>query len=214
MDTYGVEELRDGFFDSSFFKPSKVDHDDLMRRAEYTLPLNFRERHPLSTRNFFPTQWQSIKEIVKEITTTRAGIKLTKSFLAFFIAYVLCLVPVINQWLGRYDYIMVISAIINHPGRTIGAQIDGTCLTIIGSATGLGWGAFALWLSSSTAETRKGYGGILAIFLVLFMGTMGALRSYFIRLYQLVLCVSPQLLGGGDFPISAIKGDLRGEFPT
>jgi hypothetical protein len=83
---------------------------------------------------------------------------------------------------------MVLSAVLNHPGRTIGAQIDGAFLTIMGSATGLGWGSFALWLSDSTSTARKGYGGVLATFLVVFMGAISALRSYYIRVYQFVLC--------------------------
>lgn len=187
LETYGLEETRDGFFDASFLKPSKVDHEDLMRDAECTLPAAFKKTNPLSPKAFFPKQWHEIKSVIRAVTTTRAGIKLTKSFLAFFIAYILCLVPVIVRWLGRYSYIMVLSTIINHPGRTIGAQIDGAFLTIMGTATGLGWGAFALWLSDSTSVARRGYGGILATFLLLFMGTIAALRSYYIRMYQFVL---------------------------
>lgn len=188
LETYGVEELRDGFFDGSFFKPPKVDREDLMKDAEYTLPAAFKKRNPLSPKAFLPGQWRAIKNVTRDVTTTRAGIKLTKSFLAFFIAYILCLVPSIRIWLGRYSYIMVLSTIINHPGRTIGAQIDGAFLTIIGTATGLGWGAFALWLSDSTSVARRGYGGILAAFMVIFMGTIAVLRTYYIRLYQMVLC--------------------------
>ncbi|KAG0650041.1 Brefeldin A-sensitivity 4 [Hyphodiscus hymeniophilus] len=188
LETYGVEELRDGFFDASFFKPPRTDHEHLMRDAEYTLPAAFQNKHPLSPSNFLPKQWQGIKTVCRSVTTTRAGIKLTKSFLGFFVAYILCLVPSVREWLGRYSYVMVISAIINHPGRTVGAQLDGAFLTILGTATGLGWGAFALWLSDSTGPARRGYGGILAAFLVIFMGTIAALRSYFIRMYQLVIC--------------------------
>jgi hypothetical protein len=188
LETYGVEELRDGFFDASFLKPARVDHEDLMKDAEYTLPIAFKKKNPLSLQNFLPKQWHEIKGVIRNVATTRSGIKLTKSFLAFFVAYILCLVPVIRVWLGRYSYIMVFSTIINHPGRTVGAQIDGTFLTIVGTATGLGWGALALWISDSTSTAQRGYGGILATFLVLFMGTVAALRSYYIRLYQLVLC--------------------------
>ncbi|KAK2624732.1 hypothetical protein QTJ16_005925 [Diplocarpon rosae] len=188
LETYGVEEFRDGFFDASFLKPPTVNHEDLMRDAEYTLPAAFKKPNPLSPRAFFPRQWQGVKKVIKEVAATRAGIKLTKSFLAFFIAYVLCLIPVVRVWLGRYSYIMAISAIINHPGRTVGAQIDGAFSTIFGSATGLGWGAFALWISDSTSVARRGYGGILATFLLLFMGTIAAIRSYFARSYQLVIC--------------------------
>lgn len=188
LETYGVEELRDGFFDAAFFKPSKTSHEDLMRDAEFTLPAAFKTRHPLSLRHFFPKNWRALKGITKQLLTTRAGIKLFKSFLPFFISYILCLIPVIRNWLGRYNFIMVISAIINHSGRSVGAQIDGTILTILGTAGGLGWGAFALWLSDATALARRGYGGILAAFLLVFIGVIAALRSYYIRLYQLVLC--------------------------
>ncbi|KAI6714595.1 hypothetical protein JHW43_002859 [Diplocarpon mali] len=188
LETYGVEEFRDGFFDASFLKPPEVNHEELMRDAECTLPAAFKKPNPLSPKAFFPHQWQGIKEVVKDVAATRAGIKLTKSFLAFFIAYILCLIPAARVWLGRYSYIMVVSTIINHPGRTVGAQIDGAFSTIFGSATGLGWGAFALWISDSTSVARRGYGGILATFLLLFMGTIAAIRSYFVRSYQMVIC--------------------------
>lgn len=188
LESYGVEEFRDGFFDALFFKPPVDDHEDLMRLAEYTLPAAFHKRHPLSPSHFLPKQWHELKGVLRRVTTTRAGIKLMKSFLAFFIAYILCLIPVTGDWLGRFNYVMVLSAIINHPGRTIGAQLDGAALTILGTACGLGWGAFALYVSDSSSVAASGYGGVLAAFLVIFMGTIAALRSYFIRLYQLVLC--------------------------
>ena len=63
LETYGVEELRDGFFDASFFKPPKTDHEDLMRDAEYTLPAAFQKKHPLSPSNFLPKQWHGIKSV-------------------------------------------------------------------------------------------------------------------------------------------------------
>jgi hypothetical protein len=188
LETYEMKELRDGFFDASFFKQQEADHEDLMKDAEYALPIAFKKKHPLSPRNFLPKQWHEIKGVVKAVHATRAGIKLTKSFSAFFVAYILCLIPMIRIWLGRYSYIIVLSTILNHPGRTIGAQIDGTILTITGTATGLGWGSFALWASDSTSVTRRGYGGILAMFLILFMATIAAMRSYLIRMYQFVLC--------------------------
>lgn len=187
QDTYGVEEYRDGFFDGVFLKPPQSDREDLMRMAEHTLPAALKKQHPLSPTHFFPKQWHELKSATHRIVKTRAGIQLTRSFLAFFIAYVLCLVPVTGGWLGKYREILVLSVLINHPGRTIGAQIDGTILTILGTASGLGWGAFALYLSDSSSIAANGYGGVLAAFLLVFMGTAAALRSYFIRLYQLVL---------------------------
>jgi len=188
LESYGVEEFRDGFFDAGFFKPPKDNPDEMRKMAMYSLPAAFRKRNPLSISAFFPKQWHEIKGGVRRVTTTRAGIKLAKSFLGFFIAYILCLIPVVGNWLGPFNFVMPLSAVINHPGRNIGAQIDGTFLTIVGTASGLGWGAFALWLSNSSDVAASGYGGILATFLVLFMAVIAACRSYLIRSYQMVLC--------------------------
>ncbi|KAI1472680.1 uncharacterized protein F4812DRAFT_21230 [Daldinia caldariorum] len=186
--SYGVTELRDGFFDAIFLPPEKIDYQALMKQAESTLPYAFRKRDPLSARDFFPNQWHELKGVVRRVTTTRAGIKLLKSFLAVFIAYILCVIPSVRDRLGRYCYITVISAIVNHPGRTLGAQVDGTLQTIIGTATGLGWGAFGLWVSTATAAARIGYGGVLAVFFFIYIFSIACLRSYYIRLYQAIIC--------------------------
>lgn len=188
LDTYGVYELRDGFFDAVFFPPEEIDIEDLMWHAKLTLPYAFRKQDPLSITNFFPRQLHEVKSVLHRVTQTRAGIKLIKSFLGYFIAYILCLVPPIRSWLGPFSYIMPISALLNHPGRALGAQVEGTILTIIGTAAGLGWGAFGLWLSSVTSSARVGFGGILAVFLCLFIFAIACLRSYYIRTYQMIIC--------------------------
>ncbi|KAI1768640.1 hypothetical protein GGR53DRAFT_477848 [Hypoxylon sp. FL1150] len=186
--SYGVTELRDGFFDAIFLPPEEVDSEYLLKQAEATLPYALRKKNPLSIRNFLPKQWHEIKGVFRRVTTTRSGIRLFKSFLAFFIAYILCLIPTCQERLGRYSYIMVISTILNHPARTLGAQVDGTILTILGTATGLGWGAFGLWVSTATATARVGYGGILAVFLFAYVFIVACLRTYYIRTYQAVIC--------------------------
>ncbi|KAH9886537.1 hypothetical protein F4778DRAFT_798238 [Xylariomycetidae sp. FL2044] len=187
LKTYGITELRDGFFDALFYPPQDIDPEYLRKQAEATLPYALRKRDPLSMSNFLPKQWHEIKGALRRATTTRAGIRLLKSFLGFFISYVLCLVPAVRSELGRYSYIMVISSLLNHPGRTLGAQVDGTLLTIVGTATGLAWGAFGLWLSTATASARVGYGGVLATFLFLYMFVIACLRTYYIRTHQLVI---------------------------
>ena len=186
---YGLEESRDGFFDASFVRPLKRDHEDLMRKAEETLPDAFRKKNqPLSVSGFLPQQLREAKVFFQRISTTRAGVRLLKTFLGFFITYIICLIPASRNWLGRYNYIMVVSAIVNHPGRAIGSQVDGAILTILGTVTGLAWGSLALYVSTSTATAQSGYGGILATFLAVFAVLIGWLRSVFIRLYQAVLC--------------------------
>ncbi|KAH8196478.1 hypothetical protein TruAng_009342 [Truncatella angustata] len=158
LNTYGVTEMRDSFFDAVFYPPEEVDIDDLMWHAKLTLPYAFRKQDPLSLTNFFPKQWHEVKSVLSRVTKTRAGIKLLKSSLGFFVAYILCLIPSVRNWLGTHNYIMAISTLLNHSGRTVGAQVEGTILTIIGTASGLGWGAFGLWLSTVSVNARVGFG--------------------------------------------------------
>ena len=187
LENYGVEELRDGFFDASFYRPPQINHDELMHKALFTLPEGYQKSHPLSLREFLPQQLREVRTFLRQVTTSRAGIKLTKTFLGFFITYVMCLIPASRDWLGRYNYIMVISAIMNHPGRPIGPQLDGAFMTILGAVAGLGWGSLALYVSTSTSTAQLGYGGVLAVFLVLFTAVIGWLRCVLIRFYQAIL---------------------------
>ena len=188
LDTYDIDEMRDGFFDASFYRPLKRHRDDLMQKASLTLPDSFKHKnHPLSVRLFFPQQLREFKAFFFRISSSRAGVRLLKSFLGFFITYVICLIPRSRNWLGRYNYIMAVSAIVNHPGRAIGSQIDGAVLTILGTVAGLGWGSLALYVSTSTFTARSGYGGLLATFLVIFATVIGWLRCICIRFYQAVL---------------------------
>lgn len=185
-DTYGLSELRDGFFDASFYRPAKSGSN--RDRARDSLPPAFRKHHPLSLRYFLPHQWNEFKGFVQSLRKYSSGLKLFKTFLGFFVAYIICLVPASRDWLGRYNYIMVISAIINHPGRSVGSQIDGLFLTTLGTVAGLGWGSLALYVSTSTASARAGYGGVLATFLILFTAAIAWLRCLFMRFFQAVLC--------------------------
>ena len=188
IDDFGVQELRDGFFDASFYRPLGQHPTDDVRKASTTLPISFQSDHPLSVSQFVPQQIKGIVIFFKTTTTSRAGLKLLKSFLGFFICYIFCLIPACRDWLGKYNYIIVVSAIVNHPGRKVGSQIDGAVLTILGTIVGLAWGSLALYVSLSNATARNGYGGVLAAFLVVFTITFGWLRCAYIRFYQAVLC--------------------------
>lgn len=185
-ESYGLSELRDGFFNASFYRPLKRyrAHD----RPRDSLPPVFRKHHPLSLRYFLPQQWREFKGFLISLRKYSSGIRCLKSFLGFFIAYILCLIPASRDWLGRYNYILVVSAIINHPGRSVGSQIDGLVLTVLGTVAGLAWGSIALYVSTSTASARAGYGGVLATFLILFTLAIAWLRCIYMRFYQAVLC--------------------------
>ena len=194
LDTYGVEEFRDGFFDASFYRPLTLNRPEMMRKASETLPVSFHEHHPLSLHRFLPEQWHGVVAFIRQISTTRAGINLAKSFLGYFIAYLICLIPASNRFLGPYNYILTISLIIHHGGRSVGSQIDGALLTILGTAAGLGWGSLALYVSTSTTAAKVGYGGVLAAFLLFFTVTIGWLRCVYLRFFQAILCAGIAIL--------------------
>lgn len=187
LDTYGVEELRDGFFDASFYRSSPRDYLDHVGAAVETLPQSLRTQRHQSVEQFLVKQWHEIANFLRQILTTTSGVKLAKSFTGFFIAYIICLISKASDWLGRYSYIIALSTIINHPGRSIGSQIDGTILTIIGTSAGLGWGSLALYVSTSTGPARSGYGGVLATFLIIFTIFLAWIRCVFMRFYQAVI---------------------------
>lgn len=181
QETYGIEEHRDGFFDAIFLSAKPADLYDLLdASSEDKLS---RSAPTIARRNI-----EEISYFLRRITTTRAGIKLMKTCLPFFISYFICLIPAARDWLGRYNFVMPLSAILNHSGRPVGAQVDGTLLSITGTVLGLGWGGIALYVSTSTSVARSGYGGLLATFLIVFTALISYLRSILIRFYQFVIC--------------------------
>lgn len=189
INTYGLSELRDGFFDALFYRPlSREEFFKGDQDVKEHLPAAFRRYKPLSLRRFIPQQWLEFKDFVIQLQKFSLAIRMLKSFLGFFIAYIICLIPTSRDWLGKYNYIMVISTIVNHPGRPVGSQIDGAMLTVLGTVAGLGWGSVALYVSTSTGPARSGYGGVLATFLVIFAAAIAWLRCVFMRFYQAVLC--------------------------
>ncbi|MCJ1248363.1 hypothetical protein MMC30_005580 [Trapelia coarctata] len=187
LDAYDVDELRDGFFDASFYRPVKRDPVIMARRASETLPLSLMPHEKLPFLRSSQEQALLLIQTAKGIVTSRSGIKLCKSFLGFFISYVLCLIPVTKAWLGKYSYIMVVSAIINHPGRSIGSQIDGAVMTTLGTLAGLLWGTLATHVATWSSTGDAGYGGLLALFFIFFSAVLGWLRCFFLRLYQAIL---------------------------
>ena len=188
LDSYDVDELRDGFFDACFYRPVNRDPIIMARRTSETLPLSLMPHERLPFLRSSQQQALLLMQTAKGIMTSRSGIKLCKSFLGYFISYVMCLVPITKAWLGNYSYIMVVSAIINHPGRSIGSQIDGAVMTTLGSLAGLLWGTLAVYVATWSSTGDSGYGGLLAFFFVIFSAVLGWLRCFFLRLYQAILC--------------------------
>jgi hypothetical protein len=190
-DTFGLEELRDGFFDATFYRSTALhgsedeDEDD-----DSTFVVNFGR----FLRKTMRAQLEDCKYFFTTTFGTREGIHLAKSFLGYFITYILCLIPKTQPLLGKYSYWATIAALINHAGRTVGAQIDGTVGCIVGGALGLGVGALSLEVASSTAVSRAAYGGILAAFLVPILGIFSWIRCGVLRFYQAMITAGLALI--------------------
>lgn len=184
-DNYGVEELRDGFFDASFGKQKSDgcgETEPLLspRTSEF-------EIHQLPSKRLFRSVYEDIRFFFRVTFTTVQGISLAKSFLAYFAGYVLCLLPGSRDWLGRYSYWITVACLFNHSGRTVGAQIDAAAACSVGGAFGLAVGSLALELAGSTGHAGQTYGGIIAVFWILFIGIASWVRCSLIKLYQMMI---------------------------
>jgi hypothetical protein len=189
-DSFGVEELRDGFFDASFHRSSTQQGLDETVVEQLSLGVNFKRLF----KDCIFVQIQDSKFFFTSTFGTRDGILLAKAFLGYFIAYILCLIPQTQAFLGRYSYWVTIAALLNHSGRTTGAQIDGTIGCIVGGSLGLGIGCLALEVASVTAASRTGYGGVLAGFLVPLVAIFSWIRCSLLRFYQAMITAGLALI--------------------
>lgn len=180
-DTYGVEEQRDGFFDASFFRPLQTAPNP----EATTTPQSYTQRP------YFPevihTLASDLKDFLRTVFWTHQGVNVVKSLLAYLICYFLCLIPTVQKWLGDYSYFAAISVLLNHSGRTFGAQLDGLVLCILGASVGIGWGCMTLELSYRISPLKDKRGGLLEASLIIFAAFMALLRSTLVRLYQALM---------------------------
>ncbi len=64
LETYGINELRDGFFDATYYRPMPPNRPEIIRKASETLPSALQAHHPLSFKYFVPQQWDSDVSVV------------------------------------------------------------------------------------------------------------------------------------------------------
>lgn len=195
LESYGIKEIRHGFFDSSFLKPLDSSRTETTTETgKSSMPAEFDKHSPLTLKYFLPKQWHELKSLVRRVARTRIGIQLLKAFVSIYVAYILCLIPSVRDWLGQYHYIMVVSVLVNHPARSLGSQLDGAVLTVLGTAAGIAWGAIGLLLSTSSPITSDGYDGVLVLFLALLISSAAWIRAFYIRFYQAVLCAGVAMI--------------------
>lgn len=179
-DTFGLEELRDGFFDAVFAPPnliSKLAYQSIKRAAAGD------EDEPEEKVSWFGKLKLRASGIFHTLSTDSPGCPpFLKAFIGYAIAYVLCLVWVTGNWLGEYRYFMYMATINHHAGRSSGSQIEITGLTIAGGSLGLACATLALYVSTCTGVAERGYGGILSVFILFILGIQSWYRANFTRL--------------------------------
>lgn len=171
LERFGLEELRNGFFEPIYLKPAHhVGEED-----EQDAPP---ERHSLGVK-------AALREYLAGVNRHREQV--AKFAGAYFLAVVLCLVHRSGNWFGKYRFFLPISVIINHPVHSIGTQLEITVFSIAGLFVSVGWSALALYVSTATSPTRNHQGGIIAGSLFIGIFVMSWFQNYFLRLYHLFL---------------------------
>ncbi|CDO94080.1 unnamed protein product [Kluyveromyces dobzhanskii CBS 2104] len=159
LETFGLEELRNGFFDpvyTGYERSQKTDPIEECKSASagiYTLPtLNLGD---------LKEHWRSI----------------VKYWLAIFIAMVLCLIEPAGNWFGGENrYFLPLAVLLHHPARTVGVQLELSLQSVLGAALGMGYSSLIWYVSTATKPTASNQGGIL--FLGLFLA---AILSHWLR---------------------------------
>jgi hypothetical protein len=177
-DTFGTQEMRDGFFDAIFYRSLNQETDD-----EICAQLTDKEE----SKSVLRTQLDDIEYFFQSAFTTQDSLMLAKAFLGYFITYIVCLIPRVQDVLGIYSYWATVAALFNHSGRTLGAQIDGTIGCIGGGALGLAIGYLALEVASVTEASLPGCGGVLAAFMIPLVASMAWIRCSLLRFYQAMI---------------------------
>ncbi|KAH3672771.1 hypothetical protein WICMUC_004177 [Wickerhamomyces mucosus] len=173
----GVNELRDGFFDPIYNKPSHLleskHNEDQQEKSSKT---ENQGRYVSSS---------ALIELYRSFWKNK--IIITKFTFAYFLAVTLSVIHKSSSWFGPFVTFLPISTLINHPVHSIGVQIEITIQSIFGLAIGLGWSSLSLYISKATQPTRNHPGGILAGSLFLGLFVMSWFKAQFIRLYYMLL---------------------------
>ncbi|AGO10285.1 AaceriABL171Wp [[Ashbya] aceris (nom. inval.)] len=150
LQDYGLEELRDGFFDASYSRPQRV------AATEPPASAGPSAQPPLAARG--KAFWSRLR------VHWKAAVKFSVAYLA---AMFLCLVQPASNWIGEvYTSFLPVAVLIHHPVRTVGVQLEITAQSIVGLALGLGWSAL-WWYVCSVALVGRHEGSLLFVSLIL-----------------------------------------------
>lgn len=196
---FGLEELREGFFDAIYAPVSfieKLAYESVAQECDTVSKTEpqYSSFSVSSFRNIPVHFFKKVKNIVHQLMGIDDAVKLFKAFVAFFIAYIICLSTVAGDWLGDYRYFFALATVLHQAGHSSGSQIEILAQTTVGVALGTGIGALSVYVSTSTESARNGYGGLLALSLSTVTFLSAWVRASYIRLYHGMLAFQISLI--------------------
>ncbi|AET40825.1 Bre4p Ecym_6454 [Eremothecium cymbalariae DBVPG len=176
LETYDLEELRDGFFDATYTASERVID------SEADSVINAKSSHSSSWTGAFFTEWSDVRQHYRSIF---------KFIVAYFLAVCVCVISPTRVWLGaQYCYFMPIAVLIHHPVRNLGVQLEITLQSVLGGALGLGVAAFWWYLFRASDIAAHHQGGLSFFSLAVAVYFSSWLGALFIRLSYLTLSFS------------------------
>lgn len=143
LESFDLEELRDGYFDPVFTAHESMFADDV---APVTSSSNEKKWLKLLNIKNLRKEWRHI----------------LKYWVAFFISIVICLIEPAGQWIGQeFRYFLPVAVLLHHPARNIGIQLEISIQSILGAATGMAYAALVWYVSTATLPAANNQGGIL-----------------------------------------------------
>ncbi|SCV05303.1 LANO_0H04522g1_1 [Lachancea nothofagi CBS 11611] len=165
LDDYGLEELRDGFFDPIFTEHKPLLSQESDDNADDTIKQHPTDSPSMLSQQWHRNQWNKLIECWQPMF---------KFWVAFFAAFCICLVRPAGSWIGHsHRYFLPLAVLIHHPARNVGVQLEICVWSIIGAAFGMGWSSLAWYVSVATKPTASHQGGILfaSLFIAVYLSS-------------------------------------------
>ncbi|CCF58620.1 hypothetical protein KAFR_0F00230 [Kazachstania africana CBS 2517] len=193
---YKFEELRDGFFTGLFANPESP--------MDTNLPLPPKSEE-LSKSYFIKSHRKVfLHQLTKKYT------EIFKYFLAYLIAYILCVIHPVGNWLGdEYRYFIPLAVLLHHPARNVGVQLEITLESLIGGIFGVGWSSLAWYVSTSRGPAIRFQGALLFLSMMLALLISTWLRNFYKRLLYPSLTFGISIIYFHSVQIVKNKTDLN-----
>ena len=125
--------------------------------------------------------------VKSRLQTNHLWQRMVKHTIATTIAVIIVVIPAVSVRYGPASYLAAMTAVFCHCAQRFGQMAQSLVFTMIGTVLGLGWAAFAMYLSSLVFESNQAAAyTIRAVALVIVAIVHGYVRSKSPRLFVLV----------------------------